>query len=77
MADRSVLYLGDSSFAGGFCNKIEAYGSCGELDRYNAIAIPDDYAKSISLIFLSLALTQNGQIRIYKPPLRALVRFLS
>ncbi|MBT6211514.1 MAG: EAL domain-containing protein [Woeseia sp.] len=51
MADRSVLYLGDSSFAGGFCNKIEAYGSCGELDRYNAIAIPDDYAKSISLIF--------------------------
>jgi len=51
MADRSVLYLGDSDFAAGFCNKLEAYGCCGELDRYNAIAIPDDYAKGINLIF--------------------------
>jgi len=51
MADRSVLYLGDSDFSAGFCNKLEAYGCCGQLDRYNAIAVPDHYSKGIDLIF--------------------------
>ena len=41
MAGRSILYLGDSEFAAGFCNKLQAYACCGELERHTELALPD------------------------------------
>jgi diguanylate cyclase (GGDEF)-like protein len=52
MAGRSILYLGDSEFAAGFCNKLEAYACCSRLIRHNALSIPADNAEKIDLIML-------------------------
>ena len=50
MAGRSILYLGDSDFAAGFCNKLEAYACCGELTRHTDHALPADLPEEIDLI---------------------------
>lgn len=50
MAGRSILYLGDSDFAAGFCNKLEAYACCGDLVRMTGVAMPDDISKQFDLI---------------------------
>ena len=50
MAGRSILYLGDSDFAAGFCNKLEAYACCGELARHSDLAIPDSMPARVDLI---------------------------
>jgi diguanylate cyclase (GGDEF)-like protein len=50
MAGRSILYLGDSDFAAGFCNKLEAYACCGELVRQTDLAIPDTASGRFDLI---------------------------
>jgi polar amino acid transport system substrate-binding protein len=50
MAGRSILYLGDSDFAAGFCNKLEAYACCGELTRHTDHALPADLPEKIDLI---------------------------
>lgn len=52
MAGRSILYLGDSEFAAGFCNKLEAYACCGELTRHNALSMPDNAPEKIDLIMV-------------------------
>jgi len=51
MAGRSILYLGDSEFATGFCNKLEAYACCNALVRHTTLGFPDDAPKQIDLIF--------------------------
>ncbi len=50
MAGRSILYLGDSDFAAGFCNKLEAYACCGALTRYPAPALPVEGRSNIDLV---------------------------
>jgi hypothetical protein len=35
MSGRAIFYLGDSEFAAGFCNKLEAYACCGDLTRHD------------------------------------------
>ncbi len=50
MAGRSILYLGDSDFAAGFCNKLEAYGCCGALTRNLALSIPENAPSHIDII---------------------------
>jgi diguanylate cyclase (GGDEF)-like protein len=50
MAGRSILYLGDSDYAAGFCNKLEAYACCGELVRLNDLAIPDAGLRHFDLV---------------------------
>jgi polar amino acid transport system substrate-binding protein len=50
MAGRSILYLGESDFAAGFCNKLEAYACCAVLARHNDLALPADAPASIDLI---------------------------
>jgi diguanylate cyclase (GGDEF)-like protein len=50
MAGRSILYLGDSDFAAGFCNKLEAYACCGELERRTDLAVPDQAGKRYDLV---------------------------
>ncbi len=50
MAGRSILYLGDSDFAAGFCNKLEAYACCGELARHSYLSIPDSMPDRVDLI---------------------------
>jgi polar amino acid transport system substrate-binding protein len=50
MAGRSILYLGDSDFAAGFCNKLEAYACCGELSRHTELALPADMPAHIDLV---------------------------
>jgi len=52
MAGRSILYLGDSEFSAGFCNKLEAYACCAELLRHDALSMPDDQPETIDLIML-------------------------
>ena len=50
MAGRSILYLGDSSIAAGFCNKLEAYACCGELVRHVSPALPAELPERIDLV---------------------------
>ena len=50
MSGRSILYLGDSDFAGGFCNKLEAYACCRNLARHNAQSVPENMPESIDLV---------------------------
>ena len=50
MAGRSILYLGDSDFAAGFCNKLEAYACCGALRRQTELSVPDLSAGDIDLV---------------------------
>jgi diguanylate cyclase (GGDEF)-like protein len=50
MAGRSILYLGDSDFTAGFCNKLEAYACCDTLSRHNALSVPADAPRNIDLI---------------------------
>lgn len=52
MSGRSILYLGDSDFAAGFCNKLEAYACCGRMVRHIALSWPADDPGSIDLIML-------------------------
>ena len=52
MAGRSILYLGDSEFAAGFCNKLEAYACCDHLTRQSALSTPIEIPDSIDLIML-------------------------
>ncbi len=49
MAGRSILYLGNSDFAAGFCNKLEAYACCGSLDRQTELAPPGETDTDIVL----------------------------
>ena len=50
MAGRSILYLGDSEFAAGFCTKLEAYACCGELFRRQKLKVPDDLTGAVDLV---------------------------
>jgi len=50
MAGRSILYLGDSDFAAGFCNKLEAYACCGELARQQNLALPEQMPDRVDLV---------------------------
>jgi anthranilate/para-aminobenzoate synthase component II len=52
MAGRSILYLGDSEFSAGFCNKLEAYACCAELLKHSTLSMPDDQPETIDLIML-------------------------
>ena len=52
MSGRAILYLGDSDFAAGFCNKLEAYACCSELTRHTSLSMPDDLPKQIDLVML-------------------------
>ena len=52
MAGRSILYLGDSEFAAGFCNKLEAYACCNQLSRQRALSPPVESLQSIDLVML-------------------------
>lgn len=52
MSGRSILYLGDSEYAAGFCNKLEAYDCCGKLTRHTALSPPDYDPETIDLIML-------------------------
>lgn len=52
MSGRSILYLGDSDFAGGFCNKLEAYACCKNLVRHNTTTVPDELFDAVDLILL-------------------------
>ena len=58
MAGRSILYLGDSDFAAGFCNKLEAYACCGTLVRQTDLSVPDVSSGDIDLV-------------MFEPPARA------
>jgi len=58
MAGRSIVYLGDSEFAAGFCNKLEAYACCGELVRNREIALPPQLPTHVDLV-------------IFEPPTRS------
>jgi hypothetical protein len=50
MAGRSILYLGDSDFAAGFCNKLEAYACCGDMARSSELTLPSELPGRIDLI---------------------------
>jgi polar amino acid transport system substrate-binding protein len=50
MAGRSILYLGDSDFAAGFCNKLEAYACCEQVTRHTDLALPADMPDDVDLI---------------------------
>jgi len=50
MAGRSIVYLGDSEFAAGFCNKLEAWACCDSLSRNNALSMPVERAETIDLV---------------------------
>jgi diguanylate cyclase (GGDEF)-like protein len=52
MSGRAILYLGDSDFAAGFCNKLEAYACCSELTRHTSLSLPEDLPTRIDLIML-------------------------
>jgi diguanylate cyclase (GGDEF)-like protein/PAS domain S-box-containing protein len=52
MSGRLILYLGDSEFSAGFCNKLEAYACCAELLRHSALSMPEEQPETIDLIML-------------------------
>ena len=52
MSGRAILYLGDSEFAAGFCNKLEAYACCSEVTRHTSLSLPEDLPEKIDLIML-------------------------
>ena len=52
MSGRSILYLGDSEFAGNFCNKLEAYACCRNLVRHKTTTVPDELFDAVDLIML-------------------------
>jgi len=52
MSGRAILYLGDSDFAAGFCNKLEAYACCSDLTLHNVLSLPDDLPEKIDLVML-------------------------
>jgi len=70
MAGRSILYLGDSSFSAGFCNKLEAYACCGALVRHPDLEIPVEAPGRIDLIMFEPPQKGAGA------PLKELIRSL-
>lgn len=52
MSGRSILYLGDSEYAAGFCNKLEAWACCDKLTRHTGSSLPDYDPETIDLIML-------------------------
>ena len=50
MAGRSILYLGDSDFAAGFCNKLETYACCRQVTQHNELALPVNMPDDVDLI---------------------------
>jgi diguanylate cyclase (GGDEF)-like protein/PAS domain S-box-containing protein len=52
MSGRTILYLGDSDFAAGFCTKLEAWGCCGEVSRLANFTGPGNIPPGTDLIML-------------------------
>jgi diguanylate cyclase (GGDEF)-like protein len=52
MSGRSILYLGDSEYAAGFCNKLEAYACCSEITRLTEFPGPAVIAPGTDLVML-------------------------
>jgi diguanylate cyclase (GGDEF)-like protein len=63
MAGRSILYLGSSDFAAGFCSTLEASTSCGRLTCSASLSMPDDAPDKIDLVIFEAgpAIAQSGQ----------------
>ncbi len=63
MAGRSILYLGCSKYAAGFCANIKGSASCGQLTQSNSLSIPDDAPDRIDLIMFEVGpgIAQSGQ----------------
>ena len=62
MSGRSILYLGDSDYAAGFCNKLEAYGCCSEISRLTEFSGPAVVPPGTDLVMLepSSVMAQTG-----------------
>lgn len=52
MSGPAILYLGDSKFAAGFCNKLEAYDCCSNLTHHTSLSLPDELPAQIDLVML-------------------------
>jgi len=52
MTGRSILYLGDSEFAAGFCKKLAGYANCESLTHLDSLSLPLDALKNVDLILL-------------------------
>ena len=52
MSGRSILYLGDSDFAAGFCNKLEAWGCCGDITRLSNFTGPANIPPGTDLVIV-------------------------
>ena len=63
MAGRSILYLGDSEFATGFCNKLEAYACCGQIVRHKDLVLPDDSLNPVDLIMFEPPASSDVSLR--------------
>ncbi len=66
MAGRSILYLGDSDFAAGFCNKLEAYACCDRLTRQHVVSVPIEKPDAIDLIMLEPGPSSAGSDDLLK-----------
>ena len=75
MSGRSILYLGDSNFATGFCNKLEAYGCCTELVRHTHLSLPENAPERIDVIMFEPAATREMADIPLQPLIRSLQRF--
>ena len=72
MSARSILYLGDSENACGFCNKLEAYACCSLLVRHNAATLPADLPDKIDVVMFE----PGSAAEISAPDLQALISSL-
>ena len=63
MAGRSILYLGSSEFAAGFCKALKASPSCSQLTCSSTLAMPQDAPDNIDIIIFEAGpgIAQSGQ----------------